>query len=197
MIHLFLFQIHIHGETSPENIKSGPELGNMHINAYMPSLSELTDLLSNPKVLHYLYPSGAFIHANKYMPFPTSEDNIRNVLEKGLVVISGKIESNDFALSTLYVHQCPFGVRLAISYDGIPDSNIIKAHILKASEYTAALWLPKLNNQQIKNPKIRISIQSPCIENPDSIWELLRETFNCEFNEEVTLKFGLFEMPYK
>ena len=196
MIHLSLFQIHIHGETSPENIKSGPELGNMHINAYMPSLSELTDL-SNPKVLHYLYPNGAFIHADKYIPFPTSEYYVRNVLEKGLVVISGKIESNDFALSTLYVHPCPFGVRLAISYDGIPDSNIIKAHILKASEYTAALWLPKLNNQQIKNPKIRISILSPCIENPDSIWEFLKETFNCENNEEATLKYVFFEMPYK
>jgi len=194
-----------------ENIRRGQEFGNLHIKTHSPSLSELTELFSNPKVLHYLYPKGMFIQANKFTPFPASEYYIRNVIGKGLAILSGKLESCDLGLSTLYIFPCPLGLQIHISYDGTPDSNIIKAHILKAAEFIAGSCAMRLNQRpnsdptmfddenrrQSSRPKIRINIFLPSVVDAHCIWLFLRETFNCDDPEEYTSTYGLFEKPYK
>ena len=205
MIKLFSFQDHVFCTVLSEDIHGcyrGNDFRNVHVNVYSSSSSsELIDLLSDPNVLNYLYPKGVFIHADRFIPFPTSAYYIRNAFLKDPVIISGTLESHDLALSSLNVHACPLGARLSISYDGIPDSKIIKAHILKAVETMARSCLVILNEQKRKlkkgnTPKLKMGIYFPCQVDQNSIWEFVKETFHSLYSEDIFKTFGLFEKPY-
>ena len=188
-----------------ENIQRGKDLRNKNGNVYTPSTSQLTEIFNHPTVLKYLFPTGVFIHADRYRPYPASHYYIHQVIGNGPVILSGSLESDDLALSTIYIHRCQLGIRLTICYDGKPEAEIIRAHILKAAANMAKSCVEMANERsnnsseqenERKKPLIRMSILFPFTVAQNLVWQFVRETFNCYESEDIFTS-GVFEMPYK
>jgi hypothetical protein len=175
------------------------------------SLSESRSLalLNDEQVFEYLYPKGYIFIADAWMAAPATQCEIKKLLLKSDIYVSGALASGNLGLSNGRMDVCPLGITFRFAYTGCPDINIIKAHIIKATDqHTKICGLlsdhPKTTrhsslakDETTQQPLLAWSIVFPQEVARDVIIEFIRRTFRCEPSVDYIPQIGLFETPYK
>ena len=187
---------------------------NTDLKVIHPGISTLTELFYKEDVLKTLYPRGICIQADEFMPYPASPGIAQKLIESGDVYLSGSFETNDLGLSTSFMQNIPTGVRLIVCYDGIYDTGIIKAHLMKAidkliksidsmkvNEY------PNLQNvdnavsdnvaSQKNSDQLLLSVLCPESFERECITNFIDDTFHGNINHDVYPALALYETQYE